>query len=87
MTTDNKDKATARRKLAYDLFTQEFGVPKNNEHVVTVHAPGRSEIAGNHTDHEGGHVIAGALNVSVDGIAAPNGTDHIRMASEGYPNI
>jgi galactokinase len=87
MTTDNKDKATARRKLAYDLFTQEFGVPKNNEHVVAVHAPGRSEIAGNHTDHEGGHVIAGALNVSVDGIAAPNGTDHIRMASEGYPNI
>jgi galactokinase len=87
MTTDNKDKATARRKLAYNLFTQEFGVPKNNEHVVAVHAPGRSEIAGNHTDHEGGHVIAGALNVSVDGIAAPNGTDHIRMTSEGYPNI
>lgn len=63
------------------LFTEQFG---SREKYLAVHAPGRSEIAGNHTDHEGGHVIAGALNVAINGIAAPNGSDMIRVASKGY---
>ena len=52
-----------------------------------MHAPGRSEIAGNHTDHEGGHVIAGSLDVSVDGIAVANGTDTVRVADDGFPTF
>ena len=50
-------------------------------------APGRSEIAGNHTDHEGGHVIAGALDVAVNALARPNGLGVVRLASDGYPTI
>ena len=46
------------------LFEQEFGTPAPDARQLAVYAPGRSEIAGNHTDHEGGHVIAGALNVA-----------------------
>lgn len=72
---------------ARKLFEQEFGAPEPGARLLYVHAPGRSEIAGNHTDHEGGHVIAGALDVSVDGIAVANGTGAVRVADEGYPSF
>ena len=68
-----------------ELFEDAFG-PLGSE-ALYVHAPGRSEIAGNHTDHEGGHVIAAALDVSVDGLARANGTSTVRVASEGYPTF
>ena len=69
-----------------ELFEAAFG-PVGDERILHVHAPGRSEISGNHTDHEGGHVIAAALDVAVDGLARPNGTNTVRVASEGYPLI
>ena len=70
---------------AHELFASEFGAPAQDARVLLVHAPGRSEIAGNHTDHEGGHVIAGSLDVAVDGVAVANGTNTVRVADEGYP--
>jgi galactokinase len=75
----NKDKLVR-------LFEESFGTV-GVRNLLSVHAPGRSEIAGNHTDHEGGHVIAAALDVAVDCIAANNGTATVRVASEGYPQI
>ena len=72
---------------ARTLFEYEFGAIDADARVLYVHAPGRSEIAGNHTDHEGGHVIAGALDVSVDGIAVANGTNEIRIADDGFPTF
>lgn len=72
---------------ARELFEVEFGPVPTDARALYVHAPGRSEISGNHTDHEGGHVIAGALDVSVDGIAVANGTNVIRVADEGYPTF
>ena len=50
-------------------------------------APGRSEIAGNHTDHEGGHVIAGAVQKHAVGLYRPNGTRLLRLASAGFDPI
>ena len=35
---------------------------------------GRTEIIGNHTDHNGGKVIAGSINLDTIGAAYPNGT-------------
>ena len=67
-----------------ELFEASFG-PVDGKRLLHVHAPGRSEISGNHTDHEGGHVIAAALDVAVDGLACANGTNVVRVASEGYP--
>lgn len=69
------------------LFEESFGPIPADARVLAVHAPGRSEISGNHTDHEGGHVIAGALDVSVDGIAVANGTQTVRVADDGYPTF
>ena len=69
-----------------ELFEEAFG-PLKGKRALYVHAPGRSEIAGNHTDHEGGHVIAASLDVAVDGIAVANGTDTVRVVDEGYPSF
>lgn len=68
------------------LFEEEFG-PIGDRQMLYVHAPGRSEISGNHTDHEGGHVIAGSLDVAVDGIAVATDTNKVRVADEGYPTF
>lgn len=73
-------------EVARELFEREFA-DVAHERLLAVHAPARSEISGNHTDHEGGHVIAGALNVAIDGVAAANGTDRVRVASAGYPTF
>ena len=48
-------------------------------------APGRTEIGGNHTDHQRGRVLAGAVNLDTVAAVALNGTDKIRIQSEGYP--
>ena len=47
-------------------------------------APGRTEIIGNHTDHNGGMILAGSITLDTIAAAAPNGTSVIRIVSEGY---
>ena len=48
-------------------------------------APGRTEIGGNHTDHQRGRVLAAAVNLDTVAAVRVNGTDTIRILSEGYP--
>ncbi len=48
-------------------------------------APGRTEIGGNHTDHQRGRVLAGAVNLDTVAAVRCNGTDTIRILSKGYP--
>ncbi len=48
-------------------------------------APGRTEIGGNHTDHQRGRVLAAAVNLDSRAAVRANGTDTIRILSEGYP--
>ncbi|MBN2634019.1 MAG: hypothetical protein JXR66_10710 [Bacteroidales bacterium] len=66
-----------------DQFTSEFGV----KDVEFFSSPGRTEIGGNHTDHNWGRVLAGAVNLDNVAVAGPNGTDVIRILSEGYPRF
>ena len=48
-------------------------------------APGRTEISGNHTDHQHGCVLAGAVNLDTVAAVRINGTYKIRIQSKGYP--
>ena len=50
-------------------------------------SPGRTEIGGNHTDHNYGRVLAGAVNLDNVAIAAKNNSGLIRIESEGYPGF
>ena len=50
-------------------------------------APGRTEIGGNHTDHQYGCVVAASVNLDAIAAAALNGSNRIRFYSEGYGMI
>ncbi len=49
--------------------------------------PGRTEIGGNHTDHQHGHVLCGSVDLDMLACAAPNTAGLIRIRSEGYPGL
>lgn len=46
--------------------------------------PGRTELLGNHTDHNNGKVLAAAVNIDIIAIAAKADDNYIRIKSEGY---
>ena len=48
-------------------------------------APGRTDIGGNHTDHQRGRVLAAAVNLDTVAAVRKNGTNTIRIQSKGYP--
>ena len=64
-----------------DSFISLYG----DSEAQLLSVPGRSEIAGNHTDHNRGCVLAGAIDRDVIAIAAKNGLDKVRFFSVGYP--
>ena len=50
-------------------------------------APGRTEISGNHTDHQHGCVLAAAVNLETTAEVTLNGSNVIRVHSDGYPTV
>ena len=63
-----------------DRFAEHYG----DREVCVFSVPGRSEILGNHTDHNNGVVLAGAIDRDIIAIAAKNDDGVIRFMSEGY---
>nr|WP_297282696.1 galactokinase family protein [uncultured Agathobaculum sp.] len=82
------DLAAARQRIANILeqFQQSFGAGDDTL-VALCSAPGRTEIGGNHTDHQHGRVLAGAVDLDFLACASPNGTNTIRFQSEGWPMV
>ena len=73
---------TSARKAALDAgFASVFGGAPERYFS----APGRTEIGGNHTDHQRGRVLAAAVNLDTQAAVRLNGTDVIRIQSQGYP--
>ena len=68
-----------------DYLVQKAGSPTRA--VLAVRAPARSEIAGNHTDHEGGHVIAAALDRSITCLATAHDEPTINVFSKGFEPV
>ena len=73
--------ARARYSEAIDEFVNLYGDRKN---VRIFSAPGRTEIGGNHTDHQHGLVLAGSVNLDVIAIVAQNYSNIARIKSKGY---
>ena len=62
-------------------FEKTYGAA---DELALFSAPGRTEIGGNHTDHQHGCVLAGSVNLDVIAAARPNGTNTIRVQSRNY---
>lgn len=71
----------ARYSEAIDEFVEVFGDPQG---LGLFSAPGRTEIGGNHTDHNNGKVLAGSVNLDVIAVAAKNDSGIIRIKSKGF---
>ena len=70
-----------RRNALCDGFFAAFGA--RPERFFS--APGRTELSGNHTDHQHGRVLAGAVDLDMEAAVRENGTDTICVLSQGYP--
>jgi len=75
------EKAYERYLNVFDGFVKAFGYGKG----AFFSAPGRTELSGNHTDHQHGCVLAGAITMDMLAVVYPRGDMKIRLVSEGYP--
>ena len=57
------------------------------DRVAIFSAPGRSEVCGNHTDHQHGMVLATSINLDTIAVSAKNNNDVVRFVSDGYDMI
>lgn len=73
-------KSAERFSALAENFKKKYG----HDEAEFFTSPGRTEIIGNHTDHNGGKVIAGSIDLDTIGAAYPNDSDVIRITSEGY---
>ena len=73
--------ARARYLRACESFE---GIFSEKENIRLFSAPGRTEVGGNHTDHQHGCVLAGGVNLDVIAVTAPNNDGKVRIKSEGY---
>ena len=55
--------------------------------VLMISAPGRTEIGGNHTDHNAGKVLAAAVNLDTLAAVTGRSDNTVRVFSEGYPPL
>lgn len=65
-----------------DIFAAKFGADRE---IAIFSAPGRTELGGNHTDHQRGHVLAASVNLDILAVVAKRTDRMIQVQSEGYP--
>lgn len=73
----------ARYVKALEKFVELYG----EKDVELYSAPGRSEVGGNHTDHQHGKVLATSLNLDALAVVAKTGENRISMTSEGHRSL
>ncbi len=81
--TDDLTHVRKRYSCLFAEFLKEFG----EREVRVFSAPGRTEIGGNHTDHQLGRVLAAAVNLDTIAVVSPRGDGKICIVSQGYPRL
>ncbi len=76
------EQAKGRYERLLDLYTATYG---EREAISLFSAPGRTEIGGNHTDHQRGRVLAASVDMDMIAAASKEDDGKIRITSEGYP--
>ena len=74
-----------RYNKAIDGYVAQYG--KEDADIQIFSVSGRSEISGNHTDHNNGKVIAAAINLDVIAIVTPRNDGIINVKSEGFEKV
>ena len=74
-------KQPARYEAAIKVFEENFGADGG---IEIYSAPGRTEIGGNHTDHQHGEVLAASINRDAIAIVRKTGNGTVRLKSDNY---
>ena len=69
----------------YEALKEQFCRVFGEKPTLLFSAPGRTELIGNHTDHQGGLVLGASINLETAAAVRPTGDGRIRLLSEGYP--
>lgn len=83
----NDSAVLAAQGKRYAGLVETFKKSFNASEGYFFSSPGRTEIGGNHTDHNFGRVLAGAVNLDNAAIAGKNGSNIVRIESVGYPKF
>jgi len=67
-----------------DGLTETYGKNHSGRDILLFSSPGRTEISGNHTDHNHGKVIGGSINLDCIAAAAKNESDEVNILSESF---
>lgn len=78
---EQKEMQKQRYMQAIETFHEHF---PNNQEIEIYSAPGRSEVGGNHTDHQHGRVLAAGVNMDSIAIVAQTGDYSVHIISEGF---
>jgi len=81
------EQLTAAKARYAALIRRHQALFGSSETLFLVSAPGRTEIGGNHTDHNNGRVLAAAVNLDALCAVSPRQDTLVRFHSEGYPSI
>ena len=76
-----------KQAVRYTVLLKKYQETFHSDQADLFSSPGRSEIGGNHTDHNHGRVLAGAVNLDNIAVAAKNNTNTVRILSLGYPQF
>ena len=80
--------SVALQKERYISAIDNFASLYGNEREINLYSvSGRSELAGNHTDHNRGKVIAASINLDIIAVVSANGTTKINLKSDGFNQI
>ena len=80
--------AVSEQQKRYEaLLRRHAEIFGEKERVTLFSAPGRTEIGGNHTDHNNGRVLAASVNLDALCAASPRDDLTVRFYSEGYAPI
>jgi galactokinase len=74
------------RRLAENFHLHFPELPKDADHFF-MSAPGRSELCGNHTDHNHGRVLAASIDLDTIAVVHPRNDSLVRIHSEGFPPL
>jgi len=83
-TAEGLDQTRARAVRVAQALADTFA-PQGDAALFS--GPGRTELGGNHTDHQHGRVLCASVDMDMLACAAPNGLNVIRVQSEGYPAL
>ena len=79
------DKAVEEQKPRYVETLNDFGELFGYDREVNImSAPGRTEVCGNHTDHNNGKVLAASINLDAIAVVSKNDDNIIRVKSKGH---